>query len=823
MLASPMELSPRMNRRVQAYKWFVILVTLAVAATQSLAWDAHTSRLFGFFLLCACCSAWLRLGLPTMEGTVSIGFVFVLAGLARLDLAQASLLAVMSTSLHYVRQSPRPVDWLNLAYLTSVSLLGVHAGYVVFQKTGAAVGSGLGVAAGLPMAAATMFFVTAFPQAAAEALARRSPLRRIWQDRFLWTLPHYLAGSAVAGIVLVLSQFSWWESVLILVPLIFLVYRAFALQLEKLERERHHAEELNSLQLGMIEALALAVESRTMGTRDHLHRVMTYVVGIGREMNLGDDELKALRVAAVLHDIGKLAVPDHIISKPGRLTPEEYDRLKIHPVVGAEIIEQAGFPYEVAPIVRYHHERWDGSGYPHGLKGAEIPLGARILAAVDCLDALNSDRHYRRALPLDQALSVVVSEAGKSYDPAVVEVLRKHCHRLEEEARATLRQAARGETPSASKEKGAAPVPADEDAGTPSPARFLESIEEARREEQLLAQLNQILASSLNLRDTVPDLARSLEPVVPHDTLALYVFRNDRLEAEQVSGASVAVFQGLRMSLGQGLSGWVAEARKPVINGNPGVEPVSPVMTKRLERLKSALAVPLEGSQGVVGVFTLYAQPAEAFHRDHLRLLTALAPRLASSVENAVRFHHAENLASHDFLTGLPNAGSLSAHLKSEIARCERSGTALVTLLCDLDGFKQVNDRFGHLNGNKVLQAVARGLKDHCREYDFVARLGGDEFVIVLPGLGAEAVQARESRFAEVVQQIGRNLFGEEIVSLSIGEAYFPTDGATAEELLARADSRMYRHKSAQKASKLRTAHQWYDPAEPTRTARSGW
>ena len=119
----------------------------------------------------------------------------------------------------------------------------------------------------------------------------------------------------------------------------------------------------------------------------------------------------------MLHDIGKLAVPEHIISKPGKLTPEEFEKMKIHPIVGAEILEQVDFPYPVVPIVRAHHEKWDGSGYPDGLAGEDIPIGARILAAVDCLDALASDRQYRKALPLDEAMAKVVAEAGKSFDP----------------------------------------------------------------------------------------------------------------------------------------------------------------------------------------------------------------------------------------------------------------------------------------------------------------------------------------------------------------------------------------------------------------------
>ena len=209
------------------------------------------------------------------------------------------------------------------------------------------------------------------------------------------------------------------------------MYRSYRLYLGKLETEKRHAEKLSSLHLRTIEALALAIEAKDETTGEHLQRVRVYAMELAKELGLSEDETEALRAASVLHDIGKLAVPEHIISKPGKLTPEEFEKMKIHPIVGAEILEQVDFPYPVVPIVRAHHEKWDGSGYPNGLAGEAIPIGARILAAVDCLDALASDRQYRKALPLDDAMAKVVSEAGTSFDPKVVAILQRRYVELE--------------------------------------------------------------------------------------------------------------------------------------------------------------------------------------------------------------------------------------------------------------------------------------------------------------------------------------------------------------------------------------------------------
>src|SRR5207245_6240421 len=190
-------------------------------------------------------------------------------------------------------------------------------------------------------------------------------------------------------------------------------YRAYRLYPGKLEAEKQDAEKLSSLHLRTIEALALAIEAKDHTTHDHLQRVRIYAMELAKDLGLSEDETEALRAASVLHDIGKLAVPEHIISKPGKLTPEEFEKMKIHPIIGAEILEQVEFPYPVVPIVHAHHETWDGSGYPNGLKGEAIPLGARILAAVDCLDALASDRQYRRALRLDERMLHVGRGAGR--------------------------------------------------------------------------------------------------------------------------------------------------------------------------------------------------------------------------------------------------------------------------------------------------------------------------------------------------------------------------------------------------------------------------
>jgi diguanylate cyclase (GGDEF)-like protein/putative nucleotidyltransferase with HDIG domain len=519
--------------------------------------------------------------------------------------------------------------------------------------------------------------------------------------------------------------------------------------------------------------------------------------------------MEALHAAALLHDIGKLAVPEHIISKPGRLTPEEFEKMKIHPVVGAEILERVRFPYPVVPIVRAHHEKWDGTGYPFGLKATEIPIGARILSAVDYLDALASDRQYRRALPLDEVIKRLSEESGKSFDPKVVTVLRKRYRDLEKLVETHFGHIAPLRLSTDLKvERGIAPAAGFEDItvkdAAGQEANFLSSIAAARQEAQTLFELSQDLGASLSLDETLSVFSVKLRRLVPYDAIAIYVKRGTELVPEHVSGDNFRLFSSLRIPLGQGLSGWVAENMKPIINGNPSVEPGYLNDPTKFSTLRSAMAIPLEGLAGVVGVLALYHAEVDAFTSDHLRILLAISSKMALAIENALKYQQAESSATTDYLTGLPNARSLFLQLDRELARCKRDNSSLIVMVSDMDGFKQINDRFGHLEGNRVLRLFAQALKDSCREYDYVARMGGDEFVVVAPGLPLEAAAKKAEQLRELAKQAGQEVCSEDILSLSVGQALYPGDGQDAEALLAEADRRMYLEKQRQPSRKNR-------------------
>jgi len=345
-------------------------------------------------------------------------------------------------------------------------------------------------------------------------------------------------------------------------------------------------------------------------------------------------------------------------------------------------------------------------------------------------------------------------------------------------------------------ERGAAPAAGFEaDGQQEAGVDFLSLIAAARQEVQVLLEVAHDLGASLSLHETLSVLALRLRRMIPYDSIAIYVLREDQLHPEYVSGENFRAFSAFTVPLGKGLTGWVAQNRRPILNGNPEVEAACRGEAAPGAPLGSALAVPLEGVNGLVGVLALYRVPKDAFTRDHLRLMLAISSKIAACMENALKYKQAETSATTDALTGLPNTRSLFLHLDRELARARREHAPLAVLVCDLDGFKQVNDRYGHLEGNRLLKALAAAMKDACREYDYVARMGGDEFVVVLPGAGAEEAHVTAARLAGIARAVGRTFYGDEVLSLSVGQSLYPEDGSDAEQLLAEADRRMFRRK----------------------------
>jgi diguanylate cyclase (GGDEF)-like protein/putative nucleotidyltransferase with HDIG domain len=791
-----------MPRAAKLYVFATLLAGLGTLIAGLMSWHPDNLTRFICFFLIANLASGFKVHLPGITGTMSANFLFVLISVTTMSLPESLIIACTGTVLQCVWRSKSRPDLVKVLFNVASIAMAITAASYWYRLPWFA-SQGIKQPFILLLAACVYFVANTMPVAAIVCLTEKKALLKTWRECYFWSFPYYLVGAALAASLEIIGRIVGWEASLLIFPILYWIYRSYRLYLERLEAEKRHVEEMAGLHLRTIEALALAIEAKDFNTYDHLRRVGVYAVEIAKELGLQEPEVQALQAAALLHDIGKLAIPEHIISKPGRLTAAEFEKMKIHPVIGAEILDSVEFPYPVVPIVIAHHEKWDGTGYPNGLKGEEIPIGARILSAVDCFDAMASHRQYRRAMPPEEVMHYIVSESGKSFDPKVVEILARRYVGLETQVKAKPISSSR-----LSKHirisRGAAPASGVETArpaGAPQKLDFLSSIAAARQEAQDLFELAHELGNSLSLHETLSVLGLRLKRMCQYDSIAIYVLRDNVLFPEFVNGHDSDVFAPLQIPMGEGLSGWVAQSKRPIVNGNPSVETGYLNDPTKFSVLKSALSVPLEGSNGVVGVLSLYADEREAFTADHLRILSAVSAKIALCIENALKYRQAENCATIDALTDLPNARSLFLHLDSELERARREHHPLSVLVCDLDGFKQVNDQFGHLEGNRVLRRVADLLRENCREYDYVARMGGDEFVIMLSGYPPEAVQVKIDLFAEIGRKAGFDVIGKDLLSMSIGHASYPTDGFDAEQLLAEADRRMYKAKQGPKTS----------------------
>jgi diguanylate cyclase (GGDEF)-like protein/putative nucleotidyltransferase with HDIG domain len=626
------------------------------------------------------------------------------------------------------------------------------------------------------------------------ALRNGGNILRTWQESFLWTSVSYFAGAVAACLVVKLIAFASFYAFIIAVPILAITYLTYKNYLDKVEVSISHAEAMADLHLRTIEALAVAIDAKDEVTHDHVHRVQIYATGLARLFGLTDEEVEALKAGALLHDIGKLAVPDYILNKPDKLTAAEYEKMKVHTIVGAEILSRVGFPYPVVPVVRHHHERWDGCGYPDGLRGEQIPMTARILAVVDCFDAVCEDRQYRKAMTRQQAIELIEAASGTRYDPEVVRAFLEHLPEFEAEIRRQKKEVQEARSREESKPSTGKERP---DGGQ----MIFEHIRNAHREVITLYEIAQTIGTSLDLRDMFAVFSSRLQDIVSYTTCVLYLQKPNSIEVEavHVSGRNADRFKGQSVILGAGITGWVVANRQPMYNCDPLLD-LDALKVEVETPYRTVVAVPLLKDNEVLGALTLYSADLSSYDPDHLRLAEAVAKLASDAIANALHHELTEAKALTDPLTGVANARALRYRFEDEAERARRYGDSFSLLMMDLDGFKRINDTHGHQAGDAAIKEVARLLSAQLRAADFLSRYAGDEFVALLhisPGEVRELVQRLQSAIDSHTFKINGSAF---FTGISMGWACFGADGESLDELLISADRAMYSDKARRKA-----------------------
>jgi diguanylate cyclase (GGDEF)-like protein/putative nucleotidyltransferase with HDIG domain len=807
------------NRPAKTY-WAVMVIAGAsvfVWAAQhclnlsSIQW-AQFAGLFGLVVLAG--SHPIRI--PNTRSSFTAGDVFIFLGVLFLGIPAAIVIGVVDAFVSCRQTSKRVASWIAAPSMMALTVFIAgqafyfalaHYAHVSQQPLGATPMRLDQLLGGLAWLAMLQYFINGFTISTIYALRAQRPILKSWRDGYLWTWWSFLGSAIATGVIYVAVTHLGWAYVLLSVPIIAATFWTYKIYFERVNAKTREAEELSRLHLATVEALATAIDAKDQTTHFHVRRVQIYAEGLGKLLHLSDAEIAALNAGALLHDVGKLAVPDHILNKPGTLTPAEFEKTKIHTVVGAEILGRVNFPYPVLPIVRHHHERWDGQGYPDGLKEEQIPITARIMSVVDCFDSVREVRPFRPGMSREDAIDLLRRDSGTQFDPRIVDLFIEHLPRFETEI------AARGLADQIHLSVSGRPkVPAAEqmaqDRENTSFGAY-DQIRNAHREVYALYEIARTFGSSLEVKNTLSVLVDKVGQIVPFDTCVVYLH-------DEVKGyATAALATGLNADLlharclapGEGVTGFVLSNRRPVNRIHPSLD-FANIKLPADSDYSAMASLPLFKDDLLLGALSVYSTSLKEYSDDQIRLLETVTRLASDALANAVNHARAESNALTDSLTGLPNARRLHVRFEEEVSRARRTGHPFQVIMLDLDDFKLVNDTFGHKLGDRMLREVAGLVHAQLREYDFLARYAGDEFVAIVNDATVVQVEELRERIERTVSEFSIDVRaqGRARVGISVGSSVFGVDGETLDQLLVAADQAMYRAKSTHKTIPFRAA-----------------
>lgn len=739
---------------------------------------------------------------PYTKFKFSIKDIFALWGVLLIGVSGGLILAAVS-SLRHSMVAPAKKD--ERIYQIAVDVASIYAGSTIFYL---ALGflpytQGPIVAGDLPISlsilnaallmAATYYLVGCTFKYLIHRFRGTVRVNSLLVEQFAFPLVGYV-GSFVIAIVFFATFVRFGTDFgIVLVPIAILADLAYRIHHTGLDVKTRQISDASRIHLATVEALATAIDARDQVGIGHVRRTQIYAIGIGEQLGLSEGEINALRTGALLHDIGKLAVPDHILNKPGQLTSAEMEKTKIHASVGASILERVGFNYPVVPTVKHHHECWNGSGYPEGLKGNNIPLTARILSVADAYDTLRGARPYRPPVERDEACNLLTSGAGTQFDPKIVSVFLKNLRRFELEVN----------------EQGLAyTAESDEyqrvsDSDLSSENRYVDQIKKANREVFTLYEVARELSSSANLHEILELFTKRILTFVPFDTCSVFLVEDggEFATPAHTAGRGGAAFKGRRINVGDGPTGEVLGHGKSVRNADP-TRDFPPSQRDLVSEYATMMSLPLIADDKLIGAVSLYSSDRSLrYEEEHMRLLETISKMAAEAIQKSQRHLITETYALTDPMTGLPNARSLQMQFDKEVGRAQRNDTSFQLLMLDLDRFKAVNDTFGHKMGDKMLKEIGQVILGQLRDYDFLSRYAGDEFVALIPDTQIRDVSELCSRIENAVSDFELSISSESTASVgvSLGAASYPDDGVTFDEIIVAADKGMYLRKSSRK------------------------
>jgi putative nucleotidyltransferase with HDIG domain len=624
--------------KLRAYLWLVyVLGALVVLQSLFALLDQPAPPAWLVFAALAFVAGSFKLDFASVSATISVNDTFFITTAVLFGPAPATFAIATDSLVASLRKKDPP---RRMAFNVAAPALSLWAGaQTCFLLAGVApvarghapIGS---LALPLIALAVVYFLLNSGLTAVAVALDSRQSALDIWKRHFMWVSVSYLAAASAAFCLILLVQQVSLAAAIMVLPLVPVFYLTLRSSFGRLTDARRHLVDLDRLYLSTIETLAMAIDAKDDVTHSHVRRVQAYAVGLAGALGVDDDAtIKAIKAAALLHDTGKLAVPEHILNKPGKLTASEFEKMKLHVDVGADILSLVDFPYPVVPIVRCHHENWDGSGYPRGVRGEAIPIGARILSVVDCYDALTSDRPYRRAMTDEAALDILRQRRGTMYDPHVVDTFVSMYRGIElgaldrPEQRDVLRRISESRTD--------VDAPAAESPIAPGVVLPPSSV---ASEVLAFVNLSRIASGEGRVADIVALSSNLLANLAPDATGAFYLLDSarDRLTVEDAFGPAAHLLRGRSVGVGQRLSGWVAASRQAMVSADATLD-LENLVEWAAPPLCGAISVPLLMGESLVGVLTLYTPRRDAGGENRSRIVQMIAPHIASALHAATR------------------------------------------------------------------------------------------------------------------------------------------------------------------------------------------
>jgi diguanylate cyclase (GGDEF)-like protein/putative nucleotidyltransferase with HDIG domain len=785
----------RWDQQSRAYRrYLVITYALSLPATvYCLTRGAGLSYEWAFLTLTSIFVATINVRLPKISSVISMGDVFVILSLLYFNAAPALLTYWIDiTVAHFSDTIRRHGTHLRGKILLDRYLfnLGCCSLSIAFIDLALRLANHLRPGRNIPLTvslvivAVTWFVVNTTTVSLAIALWMKRGFWIVWGEGLKLYLLNFAGSAAVAGLI-----YSFYSRVVpsvffLSIPIAAILLQLYRFHISKYDQAQSHIGDLNRLYIQTVETLAAAVDAKDRYTHGHIRRVEAFACELAKRVGITDEsELMAIQTGALLHDIGKIAIPEYILNKPTVLTDSEYNKMRLHPAVGSNMLKNIEFPFAVVPMVRSHHERWDGNGYPDGLRGEQIPINARILAIVDCYDALTTDRPYRSPMQRKELVEFFRSESGKSYDPALVDALINNMDHIDETGKAAVKEAVDIWGTAENVEAGNSSRPLQKVQPINTYGKALTGNADLQAHLFSAFEFARANIQCLTPKDVFAFMGRKLEELVSFDAAVFYLadLENGVVVAEHVLGKESFDLTGLTLALEKKLTGWVASNNQSLCNLPPFPDFLGCALQPNFEI--SAIA-PMNRNGIVWGAISLYRVLKVKFNEDEFRRVEVIASQTAIALSNCNAKDGLGSLV--DPITSLPNGYHLHLMFDQLVVDAQKFDYSFALIVFRLDD-RKLRRRWGFTSGEEAVRATANVLRREFRENDLLVRYASDEFFAIVPRVDRDHAEGLQERIVNELMRIripARS--GMQIsVPSETGLAMFPEDGLDVETLVA--------------------------------------